>query len=106
MQKLPGAPAWQKRRTPVRARRISFGIRAGTSLASAASQEGRWYDWDAQRTLLAETLRDIANIAAGAMVFGQFIGSQTFSVRIAAFGMGVWVALVAFAMVLAGERQP
>jgi hypothetical protein len=58
-----------------------------------------------QRMLLAETLRDIANIAAGAMVFGQFIGSQTLSYSIAAFGMGVWVALVTFAMVLAGGTQ-
>ena len=58
-----------------------------------------------QRMLLAETLRDIANIAAGAMVFGQFIGSQTLSYSIAAFGMGVWVALVTFAMVLAGGAQ-
>ena len=39
------------------------------------------------------------------MVFGQFIGSQTFSFRIAAFGMGVWVALVVFAMVLTGDAQ-
>lgn len=58
-----------------------------------------------QRMLLAETLRDIANIVAGAMVFGQFIGSQTLSYSIAAFGMGVWVALVTFAMVLAGGTQ-
>jgi len=58
-----------------------------------------------QRMLLVETLRDIANIAAGAMVFGQFIGSQTLSYSIAAFGMGVWVALVTFAMVLAGGTQ-
>ena len=55
--------------------------------------------------LLAETLRDIANIAAGAMVFGQFIGSQTLSYSIAAFGMGVWVALVTFAIILAGGTQ-
>lgn len=59
-----------------------------------------------QRTLFAETLTDIANIAAGAMVFGQFLGSQTFSFRMAIFGIGVWVALVAFAIVLAGETQP
>ena len=58
-----------------------------------------------QRMLLAETLRDIANIAAGAMVFGQFIGSQTLSYSIAAFEMGVWVALVTFAIVLAGGTQ-
>jgi len=54
-----------------------------------------------QRMLLAETLRDIANLAAGAMVFGQFIGSQGISLRIAAFGTVVWAALVAFAIVLA-----
>ena len=58
-----------------------------------------------QRTLLAETLRDIANIAAGAMIFGQFIGSETFSFRIATFGMGMWLALVAYAIVLAEETQ-
>ena len=59
----------------------------------------------AQRTLLAETVRDIANIAAGAMVFGQFIGSQSFSLQIAAFGMATWMALVGIAIVLAGETR-
>ena len=58
-----------------------------------------------QRMLLAETIRDIASVAAGAMVFGQFLGSQAFLFWIAAFGMGAWVALVAFAIVLAGETQ-
>jgi hypothetical protein len=38
-----------------------------------------------QRKLLAETVRDIANIAAGAMVFGQFLADQAFS-RWVAFG--------------------
>jgi len=58
-----------------------------------------------QRTLLAETLRDIANIAAGAMVFGQFLGSETFSAWIAVFGIGLWGAFVGLATVLAGERR-
>jgi hypothetical protein len=59
-----------------------------------------------QRSLLAETLRDIANIAAGAMVFGQFIGSQAYSLRVAVFGMGVWVTLVLAAVRFAAESEP
>jgi len=59
-----------------------------------------------QRTFLAETVRDIANIAAGAMVFGQFLGSQMFSVWIAVGGMAVWIVLVAWAIGLAGETKP
>ncbi|HEY5618148.1 MAG TPA: hypothetical protein VIK60_09390 [Vicinamibacterales bacterium] len=59
-----------------------------------------------QRTLLAETVRDIANIAAGAMVFGQFLGSQMFSMWIAIGGVAVWIALVAWAIGLAGEAKP
>ena len=45
-----------------------------------------------QRAFLAETVRDVANIAAGARVFGQFLGSQMFSVWIAIGGVAVWVA--------------
>jgi hypothetical protein len=58
-----------------------------------------------QRTLLAETVRDIANIAAGAMVFGQFLGGQSFSWWIALAGGAVWVAFVSWAVDLAGEAK-
>lgn len=56
-----------------------------------------------QRALLAETVRDIANIAAGAMVFGQFLATQSFSWWTALAGGAVWVALVSWAIRLAGE---
>ncbi len=59
-----------------------------------------------QRVLLAETVRDMANIAAGAMVFGQFLGSQMFSVWIAVGGMAAWIVLVAWAIELAAETKP
>jgi hypothetical protein len=59
-----------------------------------------------QRRLLAETVRDIANIAAGAMVFGQFVGGGTFSIRLAMFGGGLWVVCVGYAVVIAkGSRS-
>jgi hypothetical protein len=32
-----------------------------------------------QREILIDKLPDVANLAAGALVFGQFIGSETFS---------------------------
>ena len=59
-----------------------------------------------QRMLLAETLRDIANLAAAAMVFGQFVASQTFSSQIALSGIGAWITLVLLAIPLVGERNP
>jgi hypothetical protein len=58
-----------------------------------------------QRVLLAETLRDVANIAAGAMVFGQFLGERTFSPSIAAPGFTVWACLVVFALSFVGRKD-
>ena len=58
-----------------------------------------------QRTLLAETLRDIANIAAGAMVFGQFLSDQTFSLLTAAGGLAVWIVLVAASIAVLREGK-
>jgi FtsH-binding integral membrane protein len=53
-----------------------------------------------QRILLAETIREMANIAAGAMVFGHFLGGQTFSWTIAGGGLVVWSVLLAWSVVL------
>jgi hypothetical protein len=58
-----------------------------------------------QRKLLAETLRDIANIAAGAMVFGQLLGQQAFSRFLALGGAGVWLTLVACALALVRREK-
>jgi hypothetical protein len=58
-----------------------------------------------QRGLLAETVRDLANVAVGAMLFGQFLADQTFSIWIATGGTCMWVGLVAFAMSLAREER-
>ena len=53
--------------------------------------------------LLAETVRDLANIAAGAMVFGQFLGSQAFSGWVTVAGVGVWIGFVTWAIALRRE---
>ena len=57
-----------------------------------------------QRTLLAETLRDIGNVAAGAMVFGQFLAGAMFSIGVALGGMAVWIVLVLTALRAASEE--
>ncbi len=58
-----------------------------------------------QRVLLAETSRDIANIAAGATVFGQFLGERPFSPPIAIGGVILWVCVVIFAIRLMGKEE-
>lgn len=60
-----------------------------------------------KRALVAETLRDIANIAAGAMVFGQFLADAMFSASVAFGGMALWFVFVGCAILLATEgRDP
>lgn len=59
-----------------------------------------------QRALLADKLPDVANIAAGALVFGQSLGDRTFSWPLAAFGTTLWTVLVCCAVVLARKEQP
>jgi len=54
-----------------------------------------------QCELLAETVRDIVNIAAGAMVFGQFLADEVFSPWLAVGGVFIWIGLVAYALTLA-----
>ena len=54
-----------------------------------------------QRALLADKLPDVANIAAGALVFGQFLSDRTFSLPLAAAGVALWAFLFGCAAVLA-----
>jgi len=58
-----------------------------------------------QRVLLAEKLCDAGNLAAGALVFGQFLADR-FSVMLAAAGLAVWMILIGSAsFLLKGSRQ-
>ena len=58
-----------------------------------------------QRTLLLEKVPDVANLAVGALVFGQFIGEQPFSIGLAFVGIATWSVLIAFPLVIAGGEQ-
>lgn len=43
-----------------------------------------------QIALLADKLSDVANLAAGALIFGQFLSERLFSLPLAVFGVGIW----------------
>jgi len=50
-----------------------------------------------QRTLVAEKLCDAGNLAAGALIFGQFL-AEKFSLWIAAGGFFLWLLFVGSAL--------
>jgi hypothetical protein len=54
-----------------------------------------------QRVTLSETFRDLANVIAGALVVGQFLG-QSPSPRTMLAGMAGWLILVAVSLALVG----
>jgi len=56
-----------------------------------------------QRAALGDTLRELANFAAAALVFGQFVGQQQLSLGVLASGTALWLVLVSYALVLEGD---
>lgn len=56
-----------------------------------------------QREALAETVRDLANYGAAALVFGQFVREVPVSWPVTAAGIAIWGGLVTFALRLEGE---
>jgi hypothetical protein len=56
-----------------------------------------------QRDVLIDKVPDAANLAAGALVFGQSLGEQRFSLVLALIGVSVWVILMACTIAIAKE---
>ena len=54
-----------------------------------------------QRSVVTETLRELANLVAGALILGQFIGQQLISPWLMVAGGAVWVWLFALALLFA-----
>jgi uncharacterized membrane protein YbjE (DUF340 family) len=57
---------------------------------------------DPQRAVLVHAIPAVANLAVGAMVFGQFLRQQPFSAGLAVAGIGFWFAFVGLTVVVAG----
>ncbi len=51
--------------------------------------------------MLVEKVPDLANLAIGALVFGQVLSGSSFSWPAAFVGVALWIIFMAFAMVLA-----
>jgi hypothetical protein len=58
-----------------------------------------------QREIIVEKLPDLANMTAGALVVGQFIGERPFSFWLALGGFAAWSAFGLIALRLAGDDQ-
>ena len=58
----------------------------------------------AQREMLADKLPDTANLALGALVFGQFLATG-FSWIVAVLGLALWILLMTLATRFSGELQ-
>ena len=57
-----------------------------------------------QRRMLIDKLPDTANLALGALVFGQFIGDRPFSTTVAILGIAMWTVLAGCAFVIGGQE--
>ena len=58
-----------------------------------------------QRTVLLEKLPDVANLGVGALLFGQFVSNQPFSLRLALSGGVIWMAFMAITRSIAREDE-
>jgi hypothetical protein len=56
-----------------------------------------------QRGFLAGTLGELANLVVGAMVLGQFVGSEPWSIGLSIVGGALWLSLLAMAIGLKGN---
>lgn len=60
---------------------------------------------DRRRSLLAEKFSDLANFAVAALVFGQAVGQEPFSLWVGVAGIATWVALMLIAFAISGETR-
>lgn len=58
-----------------------------------------------RRAILAEKFGDLANYAVTALVFGQAVGQDSFSLGVGIAGVAIWLLFTAASFVLAGESQ-
>jgi hypothetical protein len=89
---------------------ICAGNRAGTPLASSFGGPAPFEATmlrlsDAQRAALTQAFAAVAQLALGALVFGQFLRERPFSFGLAYVGVGIWFWFVGLALAAAGGRR-
>jgi hypothetical protein len=58
-----------------------------------------------QRAVLIDKLPDAANLAAGALVFGQFLSDRPVSLAVEVAGIGLWLVFTGVAVGLARKAR-
>ena len=58
-----------------------------------------------QRVALGETFRELANLLAGPLALGQFVGQALPSWRLLLAGVAMWILLVSIGLVLIGDTR-
>jgi len=58
-----------------------------------------------QRMVVLDKFPDVANLAVGALVFGQFLGEGPYSLGLAGAGIATGSALVVITLVIAGGSR-
>jgi len=58
-----------------------------------------------QRGALSDTVRDLANLVAAALVLSQFVGERPFSWPVVTMGAMAWLTLVVFGLSLERRRR-
>ena len=56
-----------------------------------------------QRVALGDTLRALANLAAAAFVFSQFVAQRSPSLKLIIVGVSMWLVLISFGLLLIGD---
>jgi hypothetical protein len=57
-----------------------------------------------QRSVVVDALRDAANVAAGALIFGQALSDRGYSLALGALGVCAWLVLWGGAIVFARRK--
>ena len=58
-----------------------------------------------RREFLGEKFGDLANFAVAALVFGQAVGQDAFSVGVGVAGIATWAVFMVIAFALSGESR-
>ena len=58
-----------------------------------------------QRAVIVEKLPDLANLAAGVLVRGQFVGEEPAAVWRIVVGAALWTGLAAITLLIAGGES-
>jgi hypothetical protein len=59
-----------------------------------------------QRRVLVTHLPELANVAGGSLLFGQFLSERPYSLLLAFVGVAAWAILIGWVFVLAAGEKP